>query len=93
MVVDLTLPGLGLGHGAAGKHEARHAGGREVVDDALHPCEVGVACGRNAVCPRLILAQVLAASDGNVQRRIGEYAVKSRHPDLIPLRKSRYQFS
>jgi type I restriction enzyme M protein len=34
---------------------------RQVVDDVLHPCEVGVAGGRHAIFPALVLAQELAA--------------------------------
>ena len=34
---------------AVGQHEAGHAGGREVVDEVLHPGVVGVARGRHAV--------------------------------------------
>ena len=49
------------GHGAVGEDEAGDAGGREVVDDVLHPGEVGVADGRHAELPAHVVAQALAA--------------------------------
>ena len=46
--------------------------GREVVDDVLHPGEVGVARRRHAVLPALVVAQALAAPVADVEGRIGE---------------------
>ena len=42
-LANLALAGLVGGHAAIGKDEAGHAVGREVVDEMLHPSEVGVA--------------------------------------------------
>ena len=51
-------------------------GRREVVDEVLHPGEVGVAGGRRAVdCQRLSSLQQLAAPVAVVERRIGEDVV------------------
>ena len=46
--------------------------GREVVYHVLHPGEVGVARGRHAVLPAIVIAQPLAAPVGDVEGRIGE---------------------
>ncbi len=43
-----SVSGLVGGHAAIGEDEAGHALRREVVDEVLHPGEVGVALGRNA---------------------------------------------
>jgi hypothetical protein len=43
---DVAFAGLVGGHAAIGEDEAGHAVGREVVDEVLHPGEVGVAPGR-----------------------------------------------
>ena len=51
-LADLALAGLVGGHRAVGQHEAGDAVGREVVDEVLHPGEVGVARGRHAVLQR-----------------------------------------
>ena len=40
-LADLALAGLVRRHRAVGEHEAGHARWREVVDDVLHPGEVG----------------------------------------------------
>ena len=42
------------------------------MDHVLDPGEVGVALGRGAVLPALVLGEPLAAPVGNVERRIGE---------------------
>jgi hypothetical protein len=54
---DLALAGLVGGHAAVGEHEAGHAGGREVVDEVLHPGEVGVALGRHAELPAHVVVR------------------------------------
>ena len=59
-------------HGAVGEHEAGGAGGRQMMDDVLHPGEVGVALGRYAVLPALVVEEPLAAPVGDVERRIGK---------------------
>src|SRR2546428_5235964 len=41
----------------------------QVVDDVLHPGEVGVASRRRAVLPALVLAQQLAAPVADVEGR------------------------
>ena len=43
-----------------------------MVDDVLHLGEVGVAHGRDAELPALVLAQTLAAPVGDVEGRVGE---------------------
>ena len=45
---------------------------RQVMDDVLHPGEVGVAFGRDAVLPTSIFAQAFAAPIGDVEGRVGE---------------------
>ncbi len=45
---DVAFPGLVGRHAAIGEDEAARALRREVVDEVLHPGEVGVALGRNA---------------------------------------------
>ena len=47
-LADVAFAGLVGGHAAVGEDEAGHAVGREVVDEVLHPGEVGVALGRDA---------------------------------------------
>ena len=59
-------------HRAVGQHKARRARGRKVVDNMLHPSEVGVALGRCPVLPALVFLQPLAAPIGDIERRIGE---------------------
>ena len=39
--------------------------------DVLHPGEVGVALGRDAVLPALVVGEPIAAPVGDVERRIG----------------------
>jgi hypothetical protein len=55
-LADLALAGLVGRHRAVGQHEAGDAGRREVVDEVLHPGEVGVARRRRAVLPALVVA-------------------------------------
>jgi hypothetical protein len=47
--------------------------GREVVDEVLHPGEVGVALGRDAELPAHVV--VLAEPVGVVEGRVGEHVV------------------
>ena len=49
--------------------------GREVVDEVLHPGEVGVARRRHAVLPALVVAQQVAAPVAVVERRVGQDVV------------------
>ena len=74
-LADLALARLVRRHRAVGQHEAGEAGGREVVDEVLHPGEVGVARGRRAVDPALVVLQQLAAPVAVVERRVGEDVV------------------
>ena len=68
---DFAFAGLVGGHAAIGEDEApRVPFGREVVDEVLHPGEVGVALGRDAVLPAHVV--VLAEPVGVVEGRIGE---------------------
>ena len=46
-----------------------------MVDEVLHPGEVGVARRRRAVGPALVVLQQLAAPVAVVERRIGEHVV------------------
>ena len=48
---------------------------REVVEEVLHPGEVGVAHGRGAVLPSPVVAEPVAAPVGDVEGRIGEDVV------------------
>ena len=50
-LADLALARLVRRHRAVGQHEAGEPGGREVVDEVLHPGVVGVAGRRRAVVP------------------------------------------
>ncbi len=70
---DLAFAGLVGGHAAIGEDEARHALRREVVDEVLHPGEVGIALGRDAVLPAHVV--VLAEPVGVVEGRVGENVV------------------
>ncbi|GIW92838.1 MAG: hypothetical protein KatS3mg110_0879 [Pirellulaceae bacterium] len=47
-----------------------------MVDHVLHPNEVGIAHGRHAVLPALILGQALAAPLHHVEGRIGEDEIR-----------------
>ena len=59
-------------HRAVGEHEAGGTVGRQVMDDVLHPREVGVALRRDAVAPALVVREPLAAPVGDVERGIGQ---------------------
>jgi hypothetical protein len=50
-LADLALARLLRRHAAVREHEAGDARRREVVEEVLHPREVGVAGGRHAVLP------------------------------------------
>lgn len=67
---DLAFAGLVGGHAAVGEDEAGHALRREVVDEVLHPGEVGVALGRDAKLPAHVV--VLPKPVGVVEGRVGE---------------------
>ena len=56
------------GHAAVGEDEAGHAVRGEVVDEVLHPGEVRVALGRDAVFPAEVV--VLAVPVGVVEGRV-----------------------
>ena len=43
-----------------------------MVDDMLHPSEVGIALRRCPELPALVVLQTLAAPIGDIERRIGE---------------------
>jgi hypothetical protein len=62
VLADLTFAGGVGGHGAVGEHEAGETSRREVVDYVLHSGEVGVARGRYAILPALVVTKELAAS-------------------------------
>ena len=70
---NLPFAGLVGGHTAVGEDETGHALGCEVVDEVLHPGEVGVALGRDAVLPAHVV--VLAEPVGVVEGRVGEDVV------------------
>jgi hypothetical protein len=69
---DLPLAGLVRRERPVGHDEARDAPRGEVVDEVLDPRVVGVAGGRDAVLPALVVPQALAAPVGEIERRIGE---------------------
>ena len=73
---DVAFAGLVGGHAAIGEDEAGHAVGREVVDEVLHPGEVGVALGRDAELPAHVV--VLAVPVGVVEGRVGQDEVGRR---------------
>ena len=54
-LADLALARLVGRHRAVREHEAGEPGGRQVVDEVLHPGVVGVARGRRAVDPALVV--------------------------------------
>ena len=74
-LANLALAGLVRRHGAVGQHEARQPRGRQMVDEVLHPGEVGVAGRRHAVDPALVFLEQLAAPVAVVEGRIGEHVV------------------
>jgi hypothetical protein len=47
-----------------------------MVDDVLYPGEVGVASGRRAILPALVLAQTFATPIAHVKGRIGEDEIR-----------------
>src|SRR5665647_1668083 len=72
VLADLTLTRLAGRHRTVREHEARHARRRQVVNDVLHPGEVGVPRGRDAVLPALVVPQPFAAPVRHVERRVGQ---------------------
>ena len=72
---DVALSRLVGRHRAIGQHKARRTRGRKVVDDMLHPSEVGIALRRCPVLPALVVLQTLAAPIGDIEWRIGENEV------------------
>ncbi len=69
----VAFAGLVGGHAAIGEDEAGHALRGEVVDEVLHPGEVGVALGRDAELPAHVV--VPAEPVGVVEGRVGEDVV------------------
>ena len=69
---NLALARLGGRHRAVGEHESGRAPRRQMVDHVLHPGEVGVTLGRDAVLPALVVGKTIAAPVGDIERRIGE---------------------
>jgi len=63
------------GHGAIRQHKPGASVQGEVVDDVLHPGEVGVACGWDAITPAHIIGQQIAAPVAHVEGRIGQNGV------------------
>jgi len=63
------------GHRAVGEDEAREAGRGEMVEEVLHPGEVGVADGWRAVAPARVVPEPVAAPVAHVEGRIGEDVV------------------
>jgi len=57
-------------HAAIGEDEAGHAGGRGVMDEVLHPGEVGVAARGKSKLPARVV--VFAEPVGVVEGRVGE---------------------
>ncbi len=58
---DVAFDELVGGHAAISEDEAGHAVGREVVDEVLHPGEVGVARRRRAILTALVALRPLGA--------------------------------
>ena len=75
-LADISLARLVRRHRAVGKNKAGCAFGREVMDDVLHPSEVGVALGWDAVLPALVVGELRASPIGNIEWRIGEDEVR-----------------
>src|SRR5439155_2322800 len=67
---DFAFAALIRGHAAIGEDEAGHAAGREVIDEVLHPGEVGVAARRQAELPARVV--VFTEPVGVVEGWIGE---------------------
>src|SRR5438477_9139576 len=66
-VMNLAFDGLGAGHAAVGEDKSGDAGGRQVMNEMLHPGIVGVAGGRHAEFPAGIFAQAVAAPVAHVE--------------------------
>ena len=74
-LADFAFAGLVGGHAAVGQDKPRHARGGEMVDEVLHPGEVGVADGRHAEFPAEVVAQPVSAPVAHVEGRIGQDVV------------------
>ena len=72
-LADLAFAALVGAHAAVGQHKARHALRCQMVEEVLHPGEVGVALGRHPEFP----ADVVIPADpvGIVERRIGDHII------------------
>ena len=75
VLANLTLAGLFRRHGAVGKDETRNAAWRKVIQEVLHPGEVGIAYRRNTILPPPVVTQPVSSPVGDVERRIGEDVV------------------
>ena len=69
---DFTLARLVRRHRAVREDKTCKPVRREMVDDVLHPGEVGVADGWFAELPAFVVAQTVAAPIGYVERWVGE---------------------
>ncbi len=58
-----------------GQYEPGDPVGREVVDEVLHPGEVGIARRRDSVVPTLVAPEPVAAPVADVEGRVGEDVV------------------
>ena len=56
------------------EHEAGDAGRAEMVQHVLHPGEIGVARGRDAMGPALVVAQALAGHETSRSQRLQHVA-------------------
>ena len=79
---DVAFARLVGGHAAIGEDEAGHAVRGEMVDEVLHPGEVGVAFGRDAELPAHVV--VLAEPVGIVEGRVGEDVIGVRRRFTMP---------
>ena len=70
---DLSFARLIAAHAAVGQYEARETARRQVVDEVLHPGEVRVPLGGQAVLPPHVL--VAAVPVRIVERRIGQHVI------------------
>ena len=70
----LALARLRRRHGSVRQHESGDNARREVVEEALHPREVGVARRRDSVLQSPVVAQSLSTPVGDVEWRVGEDA-------------------